>query len=183
MFLVIPVIYFYNKEKEIKKILIPSKKGLLKSFLLGIGIYAIILGAYFIFKNIYDFSNITDVLTKNVGVSKNNFIFVSFYIAFCNSFLEEWFFRGIAFLNIIKYVGRKKAYFFSSFMFAIYHILIMKGWFSPVIFVIVMLGLIIGGYIFNYLDEKNENIYNSWMLHMFANFSINTIGLLLFGII
>ena len=27
----------------------------------------------------------------------------------------------------------------------------------------------------DYLDEKNGNIYNSWMSHMFVNFGINTL--------
>jgi hypothetical protein len=37
--------------------------------------------------------------------------------------------------------------------------------------------------IFNILNEKSENIYASWLSHMFANFAINTIGFILFGII
>ena len=44
-------------------------------------------------------------------------------------------------------------------------------------------GLIVGGCIFNYLNEKNDNIYPSWFVHMFANFAINTVGFILFGIL
>lgn len=182
-FLIIPLIYFWkNKDSEIKKIIIPSKKGLIKSLILGVGVYVIIFSAYLIIRNFYDFFLIADLLINNVGVNGNNFIFIALYISFCNSLLEEFFFRGFAFLNIIKYMGRKWAYLFSSVMFAVYHIAIMNGWFSPILFVLAMLGLMIGGFIFNYLDEKNENIYNSWMVHMFANFAINTIGFIIFGI-
>ena len=35
----------------------------------------------------------------------------------------------------------------------------------------------------NILNEKCENIYMSWLVHMFANFAINTVGCILFGII
>ena len=47
---------------------------------------------------------------------------------------------------------------------------------------LLLFGLIIGGCIFNYLNEKNDNIYVSWIVHMFINFGINTVGGILFGI-
>ena len=47
----------------------------------------------------------------------------------------------------------------------------------------MMFGLIAGGCIFDYLNEKNGNIYSSWFVHMFANFAINTVGMILFGVI
>ena len=32
-------------------------------------------------------------------------------------------------------------------------------------------------------DEKYNNIYSSWLVHMCANFAINTVGFILFGIL
>ena len=46
-----------------------------------------------------------------------------------------------------------------------------------------MFGLIVGGLIFNALNDKFGNIYPSWFVHMAANFAINTIGFILFGIV
>ena len=59
----------------------------------------------------------------------------------------------------------------------------MIGWFDVIVIALAIIGLAIGGMIFNYFNEKNENIYMSWLIHMFANFAINTIGFVLFGII
>ncbi len=87
------------------------------------------------------------------------------------------------FLGLKKVWNENLAYIFSAAVFALYHIAMMTGWFSPVLFVLAMAGLFAGGLIFNYLNSKSENIYTSWLVHMFANFAINTIGLLLFGII
>lgn len=183
-FLVFPTVYAWrNKEIHIRHLLIPNKKGFLKALLLGLAVYAVILGAYFLCRNFYDFSQITGMLTENVGVSRKNFVWVALYISFCNSLLEEFFFRGLAFLVLMKFTTRKWAYIFSSGTFALYHIAIMSGWFSIFLFILAMLGLMAGACIFNYLDEKNENIYNSWMVHMFANFAINTVGFMLFGIL
>ncbi len=183
-FLLIPIIYFYNrKDISIKNIIIPSKKGFIKSLLLGIAIYIVIILAYLLLKNYYDFSKIAGMLTDSASVDGDNFIFVAIYISFCNSLLEELFFRGVAFLQLSKLVNKKVAYIFSIMAFSLYHVAIMTGWFSPLIFILAMLGLAIGGYIFNMLDEKSGNIYNSWMVHMFANFAINTVGFILFNTI
>ena len=59
----------------------------------------------------------------------------------------------------------------------------MFNWFNWILFIVAMLGLFIGGLLFNYLNEENENIYSSWLVHMFANFAINTVGFIMYGII
>ena len=157
----------------------PKIKGLLPAIALGLGIYGIILGAYFIVRPFYDFSKIADALTSNAGVTKENFLYVSLYISFVNSFLEEFFFRGFVFTNLKNLSGRKLAYWFSSVAFSLYHVAMMIGWFSPILFLLVMAGLMIGGMIFNWLNEKLDTIYCSWLTHMFANFAINTVGFIL----
>lgn len=183
-FLVVPLLFIVkNKLLDLRKMIIPTKKNLFTALILGISIYIIILVGYFITKNFYDYSSITSLLTNNSGITGKNFILVAIYISFCNSLLEEFFFRGFAFFVIKKYLGRSLAYLFSSVAFAIYHISIMTGWFSVFLFTVIMIALAIGGCIFNYLDDKNENICNSWITHMFANFAINTIGFILFGMI
>lgn len=87
------------------------------------------------------------------------------------------------FLTLKRITGRKFAYLFSAVVFAISHIAMMIGWFKIDIFMLIMAGLLVGGLIFNYLNEKSETIYPSWLVHMFANFAINTVGFMLFGII
>jgi len=183
LFLVLPAIYsFYDKDIKIRKVFSPEKKGIKLAAILGVLVYIVILGGYLLLKDVFDFSAITGTLTKNIGVTGKNFIFVSLYISFINSLLEEFFFRGFAFITLKRITGRKFAYFFSAAVFAIYHIAMMIGWFGPQLFVIIMAGLFLGGLIFNYLNEKSATIYPSWLLHMFANFAINTIGFILFGI-
>ena len=157
----------------------PKKKGLLPAIALGVGIYAVILGGYFLVSPFFDFSQIAGALTSNVGVTKENFLYVSLYISFANSFLEEFFFRGFVFTNLKQHSDRKLAYIFSAAAFSLYHVAMMIGWFSPALFLLVMAGLVIGGMIFNWLNEKLNTIYCSWLTHMFANFAINTIGIML----
>ncbi|WP_291570193.1 CPBP family intramembrane glutamic endopeptidase [Clostridium sp. UBA4548] len=176
LFLACPVIYsYYDKEVSLKKLFYIQKKSFVKSLLLGIGVFIIILAAYF--------SKVTTSLENNVGVSKDNFVFISLYISFINSMLEEFFFGGFAFLSLKRFNSRFFAYSISSLAFALYHVSMMIGWFSIGTFLLVIIGLIAGGVIFNFLNERNENVYSSWMVHMFANFAINAVGFMLFGIL
>jgi len=184
LFLICPAIYLgIDKELKLREIFRPNKKGMKIAFSLCIPVYIVILGAYLLLKDVFDFSAITTSLTGNIGVNKSNFIFVALYISFINSLLEEFFFRGFAFLTLKNITTTRFAYIFSSAMFALYHIAMMTGWFSITVFILTLTGLFAGGLIFNYLNAKSGNIYTSWFVHMFANFAINTIGFMLFGII
>lgn len=186
MFLMIPMLYFvFYKEKSeyLKNLFIPKKKDFLLALGLGAGVFIVILGAYFWLKPLIDLSTIEEALVSGTGVTADNFIVVAIYISFVNSLLEEFFFRGYAFLILKKEKSKKFAYIFSSLMFALYHVGMTNGWFSILIYLLAMLGLFLGGCIFNFLNDKCENIYPSWLVHMCANFAINTIGLILFQII
>ncbi len=185
-FLIVPITYFlvYKDEApEFKKLFKLKKETLLKAILIGVGIYAVIIGGYFVTRGFIDYSNITNSLTANNGITKDNFVYVSLYISFMNSFLEEFFFRGFGFITLKKHTNKIFAFLFSPALFSFYHVgmlvMMFDWWVLPLLF----FGLFVGGCIFNYLNATSENIYTSWAAHMFANFSINTIGFILFGII
>lgn len=186
LFLLVPMIYFLlYKEKNIylKNLFVPKKKDFLLALLLGAGVFAVIMTAYFLCRNYIDFSGIQESLTGGIGVNADNFVYVAIYISFVNSLLEEFFFRGYAFLVLKQECSRKFAYLFSASMFALYHVGMTSGWFNPLIYALSMVGLAAGACIFNFLNERCENIYPSWLVHMCANFAINTVGFILFGII
>lgn len=186
LFLLIPMLYFITNKDEIvslKKLFVPRKKDFILAISLGIGVFSVIMIAYFVFRNFIDFSSIKDSLTSGIGVNADNFVYVAIYISFVNSLLEEFFFRGFAFLILKRETNRVFAYIFSAALFALYHVGMTSGWFHFLIYILAMLGLFIGGCIFNFLNDKCENIYPSWLVHMCANFAINTIGFILFGII
>jgi len=184
LFLICPIVYsIYDKELNIKLLFKANKQGLIVAFLSGISIFIFILGGYFLIGSFFNLLNITLSLTKNIGVNKNNFLWIAIYISFINSLLEEFFFRGFSFFTLKDNTSRKFAYIFSSSVFAFYHIAMMIGWFDIVLFILLLSALFVGGLIFNYFNEKYENIYISWLIHMFANFAINSIGFILFSIV
>ena len=183
-FLVLPIAYFvFNKEAipDFKSLFRFRKKGMGLSLLLGVGIYAVIVGGFFLTRGVFDYSAVTTSLTEGMGITKDNYIYVALYISFMNSFLEEFFFRGFGFIIMKKYTNRIFAYILSPVLFAFYHAGMTSSMFEPLLLALVLLGLVLGGVIFNFLNEKNGNIYSSWFTHMFANFAMHTVGFILFS--
>lgn len=185
LFLLIPMIYvFFNHEtNELKRLFKFSKKGMFTAFLIGISLYILMIDGYFVLRKTVDFSLIPQHLVMDIGVNADNFVVVAFYISLINSFLEEFFFRGYSFLFLKEKTSGWFAFVMSSFVFALYHLGMMKGWFQDGFMLVTFFGLFLGGCIFNVLDMKNETIYSGWLVHAFVNLGINTIGLILFQLI
>lgn len=158
-------------------------KTLVKSLSLGLFVYVVILGGFIIVQTIVSLEMIRDSLLNQVNVNRENFIFVALYISFINSWIEEFFFRGFGYFKMKPFLGKRLSMILSSLLFAIYHISIVKDWAHPLIVTLSILGLFFIGIFFILLNERNQNILSSWMVHMFANLAINTIGLHMFGII
>jgi len=157
-----------------------SKSSIIKYILFCIIVYVTIIFLFLIIKRYYDFSNITSILQDKYNINKSNYIFVFLYIIFINSFLEEIFFRKFAFLTLNNYSSSRFANVFSAMAFSLYHVSIITGWFSISLFFVMVIALFICGLLFNYIDSQTNNIYPSWIIHITANLSINTIGIWLF---
>lgn len=180
-FLAIPISYFliYKKEfNQFKRLFKHKKNDIKKALSIGIPIYILVVTAYYLTRNIIDYSNVAPNLTKSMGITKSNFLYVTLYISILNSFLEEFFFRGFAFLTLKKVSNRKTAYIVSAMFFSLYHAAMMVGS-SIVLIVLSLLGLFVGGLIFNFINEKYDNIYMSWIVHLCANIALNMIGYIL----
>ena len=184
LFLLCPLLYSrIDPEFLPLKLFSINRKSFIPSLGLGFGVFFFILAAYAIFSRLGDFSTITGLLEENIGVDRENFLLVAVYISFVNSLLEEFFFRGFAFFTLRSLTGRTFAYIFSAFAFAVYHTAMILGWWDWWLFALALAGLFVGGLLFDFLNEKTQTILPSWMVHMFANFAINTVGCILFGIL
>lgn len=159
-----------------------TERSQLKYCLLwGGAVFAIILCGYAVFAALIDLPQIATILQQNLAVNKDNFLFVAIYISLVNSFLEEFFFRGVAYFPLVDILGKKKAALFASLAFSLYHVAILLGWFSVWLFFLILLGLFAAGLFFIWLDETYQTIFASWLVHGCANLAINTIGFLMFA--
>ena len=190
LFGVFPIIYVMQTGENILKISINNIKGnkinisrLNLGVVLGVFAFIIIIISYIVMNQYIDSAQLILEFQEKYKINNSNIISYSIYLVFVNSFLEEFFFRGFIFLNIKKLGLKKTAYLTSSLLFAVYHIANFKNWFHVGVFIIALLGLFIGGCIFNYLDDKQETFLNSWFVHICADLAIVLIGLNIFEII
>ncbi len=146
-------------------------------------IYGFIIGVYLIVGQWFDLSGVIVTLEETMAINPDNFIFVALYIPIVNAFVEEFFFRGILFLALTKYIKIGYAYFISAGIFSVYHVAIMTNWFTIPLFLLLVFSLLVAGLLFNWINEKTGSIYASYFIHAVSNLAINTIGLHLFGII
>ena len=158
------------------------REGLELGLLLGGGIFAVILLAFFLFRPFLDLDAIAAGLLGKEGVSRENFLWVALYISIFNSLLEELLFRGLGYLQLRRHAPEGFAMVFSAAAFAAYHVAILDGWFSWWVYGLCMLGLFLGGLIFNFLDRRGS-LLPSWLAHAGANLAINTVGLIMFDIL
>lgn len=168
-----------DKNSGNKKILPAKNNNLRWCVLLGIGTYIVIIAGYFLLSDFIDAKQITDSLLAKENITASNFIFVALYISFVNSLLEEMFFRGLLYNRLRKLTKGHTAFAVSALLFSIYHIGIMTSWFSPVMFFVIIVMLFIAGLALNLFCRWCDSFFASWIIHIAANLSINTIGFMM----
>ena len=174
VFLIIPLIFMkISGIKAFGGLSLPNKKAVFGLLLLGAGVYAAVMGAYLLTKARVDYSVLVASLTADQKVE--GFLPMALYISFGNSFLEEFLFRNFAFIKLSEHISKKLAYAFSSIAFAVYHIAMIGAAFPPPLTLLCVLGLALGGLLFDYVDDRSKSIYRSWVIHMFADIAIMTI--------
>lgn len=182
LFLFVPLVVGRRSGMRPVSCLRGDKKAILSGLGLGTVTALLILVSYRLLAPWLDLSAIPAALEAGGGVTKENFLYVSLYIALCNSLLEEFFFRGFAFLSLKKLTSTSFAFCFSAAAFAVYHAAIIKGWFSPALFLLTLSALFVCGLFFNMLNFRRERIWASWLMHMGANLAINSIGMKLLSV-
>ncbi|QUH26509.1 CPBP family intramembrane glutamic endopeptidase [Serpentinicella alkaliphila] len=187
LFTLIPYLYIrFIDKKSIKESINLNRldiSNIRLGLVFGIASFAIVLISYALFKDFLDINSIINELQAKSQITPGNFFLVGLYIILGNSFLEEFFFRGFIFLNLYKLDNKLYAYIYSSALFAVYHVGIFKTWFNIWLIGLALLGLIVIGLIFNWLNTKSNNFLNSWLVHIFADIAIIIIGFRMFGII
>jgi membrane protease YdiL (CAAX protease family) len=145
-----------------------------KGFIVSIIAFSAVIIGFLVIRNYLDYQVMIDEFKNKYELTGIKFFIASIYLVVFNAFLEEYFFRGFVFFNLNN---RKFAYVFSSLAFSIYHISNFKNWFTNDLLIIIPLaGLFLSGILFNNLDSKSKDIYNSYIPHFAADLAIVIIG-------
>ena len=177
-FLLVPLWMWYFFKKSIGKFWKWSSDtwkfgigfGLLSMLIIGI--------TYLLLRESIDWQAIGASMSAR-HINETTFLLVFLYIMFGNSLLEEYFFRGIVFRQMLP-VSKIVAYILSALMFSLYHMTIFQTWFMGWILILALFGLFMGGIFFAWLYEKTGGIWSAWIFHIFADCIILIIGYTVF---
>ena len=181
VFIICPLIYLkISKEMTVKEFfslfsMNKDAKNIKFSFLLGFGVFTIIvIGFIMIARPFLDGAMIANAL-DSYGITRNNAVFVFFYIVLINAAIEELFFRGFVFLSLHRMGFKRYAHLFSALLFAVYHATILNAAMAPWMFALCMLGLVGAGLFFNALTVKCKSIGGALIVHISANLALTAI--------
>ena len=183
LFLGLPWGLYFRSQPGAWKALFRRGPGLKLGLLGGAGVFGLILGGYFLLAPMLDLSQVALSLEADLGVTADNFFWVAGYIAFANSLLEEFFFRGFGFLCLSRHLKVLPSSLLSAACFALYHVAMMVGWVPWQLLTLAILGLLAAGLLFNALDRRSGTLWPSWLVHLGANLAINGVGCVLLGLI
>ena len=151
-----------------------------KPMIVAMMVFAIIIIAYLVLGVFIDVEAIRYDMSHRMNITKSMFVIAAIYTVFINAFIEEVFFRGFIFKGLLNH-SRKLSYIISALSFAIYHIAIFMTWFNIALTSLILLGLFVGGLIFNYFVEDTDSILSSYMIHIAADLAIVLIGIQVLG--
>jgi len=173
LFLAIPLLFLKVEKFDFLHLKKTQKKSIFIAVVVGFAVMITILVAFISLRSLIDLPSLQMDLESRVGVTALVFPMVAIYILIGNSFLEEFYFRGLL-VDFLK--DSKLKWFLPSFFFAIYHIAIFLPWFEWPILSVAVVGLFVGGLLFQWINEASGTIYPSWIIHLFADLGVLLIG-------
>jgi len=152
-----------------------NKQQIKQSAIIALLTIPIILLVFIVLRSLLDPKMIADALS-NVGITGINYFFVFVYVVLINAGIEELFFRGFVFLCLYRAGCKKYAYLYSAFLFALYHVSVIRSAVTPGLLLLAVVGLFFGGLVLNLLAKRCDSILGSLVVHICINLAINTIG-------
>ena len=146
---------------------------------LGLACGAIFLSVYFIAIDwLVDRSVIVERMGAQFSVTAATVALVAPVTIFLNSLLEEFFYRGFAFGQLVRR-RRILGCCLPAAAFAAQHLLFINQWLAPGLLALAGVGLFAFAWILQVLYAKTGSIVAPWVVHMFADLAMMTIALLL----
>jgi membrane protease YdiL (CAAX protease family) len=154
-----------------------KKAGKLIAVMIAV-IPAVLLG-FLLVRGHLDLPTIRQNLMAKERLTKENCLFVFAYIALCNSFLEEAFFRGFLTESFRRAGCPKTGVVCSALLFAVYHLGIVDSWLSLPMLILCIGLLFVAALFLQSVCSRYDSVKASWLVHGCANLAINAVGILL----
>ena len=152
-----------------------DRQRLRQSLALGLFVFLFAFAAFAVLRPLLDPAMVVGALS-DVGITGSSYPYVFLYVLLVNAAMEELFFRGFVFLNLFRMGFKRFAHVFSSLLFALYHVSVLKSGAAPGVLLLGIGGLVAAGLVFNELARRCDGIAGSLPVHAGANLAINMIG-------
>ena len=156
---------------------LPDRPLRIKLFALAIVEITGLWIALFLISPWIDTHLIEGVLRDNFAGQPLLFWGVTLYIVFINAGLEEWYFRGFAFLRLRHVLPKRWAMGGSAGLFAAYHLALMAGLFPLPLYLSLVIGLVGVGVVLCWIDEVSNSLWPSFIVHASANLAMNLVAM------
>ncbi len=182
LFLVPPLIYCRTRGiRIVGDVLRPGnwRNSLPAAIGLGLACGAVFLGVYFVaIDRLVDRSVIVERMAAQFSVTAMTVALVAPVTIFFNSLLEEFFYRGFAFGQLVRR-QRILGQCLPAAAFSAQHLLFISHWLAPGLLAVAGVGLFVFAWMLQILYEKADSIVAPWVVHILADAAMMTIALLL----
>jgi len=172
--LVLPLAWFFGVDRGKLSISLPKRRELFAGTVLGLLMFGIILGAYWLFGQ--HWIDVRDVRAKaqQVGISSPTiFLIGALYWTLINSLLEEYIWRWFGMSKCEVLIPGKGAVLLSGLLFTLHHIINLVAY-TPnwLVVVLASLGVFLAGAIWSWCYLTYHSIWSSYFSHILADFAI-----------
>lgn len=178
-----PVVYMALVRGPLPRLARPARKGMALGVGFGLGVAALMLGAYFGLLRHSSLLARTPAQLRHklaqVGMdTPGSYLILAGFVVLAHSFLEEYYWRWFVFGQLRRVVSLGPALVLSSLAFMAHHVVVLYVYLPgqlPAVLVFA-LGIAIGGMVWAWVYERAGTLYAAWLSHVLVDGAIFVIG-------
>jgi len=179
-FIIPPLLFIFLNKMHINKDILKFynwRNNLSLTILTGFSVFCIFWFVYFLIGNsLLDKQYIIETINKQFSINYKTVITSGILVILLSSFIEEFYYRAFSF-NLLSKHNKKIAYLLPSFIYTLQHVLFMYHWFSWLILTIAIVSLFVFALLCSMFYHKTQSIVSCWIIHLFGDLAMMTIGM------
>ncbi|HEV3004458.1 MAG TPA: CPBP family intramembrane glutamic endopeptidase [Pirellulales bacterium] len=159
------------------------RRGIKQSVCLGILALALFWGAYFTIGDwLLDKPAIAQKIGERFGVTASTVLLVAPITIILNSLLEEFFYRGFAFGQLVRR-NKVVAYLLPATIFTLQHLMFTNDWAGWGVIVLGVVALFVFALVLEAVYTATDTLVAAWLIHVFGDVAMMGVAveLLLYG--
>lgn len=176
-FVVMPLVSSYLLRQDLSWLRLrmdwtEAKKYLIRVILIAAACITFLLLISGTLNEFFNVSSIISEVKSRTNASKQLVLASLVYISVVNSLMEEIYFRGFLLIRLEGRYGFRPASWISALLFAAYHLITFRSWFSPPLLLLVLSALTFAGLVLNHITNRYKSLLPVWLIHALMNITI-----------